>query len=190
MQIIKTTIKDLCLLQPIIYTDGRGYFFESFKNSEFNLHFPSINFIQENESKSSKGVLRGLHFQKEPFDQTKLIRVVSGEILDVVVDIRTQSKTFGEHRSFILSSDNKLQLLVPRGFAHGFLVLSEEAIVSYKVDNTYNKESESGIIFNDPKLNINWGVNESDLKLSHKDLQLGLFEETFDLSKYPKGVQE
>lgn len=177
MQIIKTSIKDLYLLQPEIFFDDRGYFFESFKDSEFNSSFPSISFIQENESKSFKGVLRGLHFQKEPFDQTKLIRVHRGEILDVVVDLRPESKTFGEHRSFFLNSDNKLQLLIPRGFAHGFLVISDEAIVSYKVDNVYNKESESGIIFNDPKLNINWGVNESDLILSEKDLQLGLFEE-------------
>jgi dTDP-4-dehydrorhamnose 3,5-epimerase len=131
VEIINTDIEDLFIIKPKVYKDSRGYFFESFNKELFNKLIPNINFIQDNESWSERGVLRGLHFQLPPFSQSKLVRVTNGEILDVIVDLRSNSKTFGEHRKFILSDKNKLQLFVPRGFAHGFLTLSDEAVVNY-----------------------------------------------------------
>ena len=136
-----------------------------------------ISFVQDNESKSSKGVLRGLHFQKPPFEQTKLVRCIEGEVLDVAVDIRTNSKTYGHHVKVLLSGENKRQLFVPRGFAHGFLVLSESAILAYKVDNVYAPDYDLGIRWNDPTLKIPWGINENEILVSEKDSKLSLFSE-------------
>ena len=172
MEIIKTSIEGLVLIQPKVFEDERGNFIEFYKESFLNDHFPGIHFIQDNESISSYGVLRGLHFQKPPFEQTKLVRVVQGEILDVAVDLRKDSSTYGKWESFILSGENKRQILIPRGFAHGFVVQSEEAIVSYKVDSYYNKEYESGIRFDDKSLNINWEIDSKSIKLNTKDNKL------------------
>ena len=169
MKIKKTNIKDLVLIQPNIYVDNRGYFMESFKEDWFAKNFPSIKFIQDNESLSEYGVLRGLHFQKPPFAQTKLIRVIQGEILDIAVDLRKHSSSYLQHQAFILNETKKHQLLLPKGFAHGFLVLSKSAIISYKVDAPYNQESEVGIAWNDEVLKINWGVSLENIKLSKKD---------------------
>lgn len=175
MEIIKTSIEDLVILQPRVFEDDRGYFMESFKESFINDNFPDLKFIQDNESKSSYGVLRGLHFQKPPFEQTKLVRVIQGEVLDVAVDLRPNSKTFGKHESVILSGDNKKQFLIPKGFAHGFVVLSEEAIFSYKVDNYYAPNYDSGIIFNDSDLSINWKIDLKEVTVSLKDTTLNTF---------------
>jgi len=177
MDIIKTSIEGLMIIRPTVHKDDRGYFMESFNESMFSEAFPNIRFIQDNESKSSYGVLRGLHFQKSPFEQTKLVRVIEGQILDVAVDLRFNSPTFGEWQSFHLSSTNKDQLLVPKGFAHGFLVISNEAIVSYKVDNAYNPMADSGIFYNDKDLGIEWGIDESQLIISKKDKLLGSFKD-------------
>ena len=177
MKITPTKIKDLLILEPSVYGDDRGYFMEAFKKEWFSEHFPHIDFIQDNESQSQRGVLRGLHFQTPPYAQTKLVRVIQGEVLDVAVDLRKDSPTFGQHETIILSAENKKQFLVPKGFAHGFVVLSETAIFSYKVDNKYAPENDSGIIWNDPDLSINWHINESEVVLSNKDKQLQSFKE-------------
>jgi dTDP-4-dehydrorhamnose 3,5-epimerase len=170
MKIKKTNIEGLVLIEPNIHGDNRGYFMESFKEDWFAKNFPKIKFIQDNESKSEYGVLRGLHFQKPPFAQTKLVRVIQGEILDVAVDLRKDSPTYMQHQTFVLNETNKQQLLIPKGFAHGFLVISESALVSYKVDAIYRVESEGGIAWDDKVLNIDWGVSKQDIKLSKKDL--------------------
>ncbi len=168
MKIEKTKIPDLLVLLPKIFFDDRGYFYESYnKNSFKEATGLDIDFVQDNESKSSKGVIRGLHYQLPPYPQSKLIRVIQGEILDVVVDIRENSRTYGEVFSIILNEENKKMLFVPRGFAHGFSVLSEKAIINYKCDNFYNKNSESGIIYNDKNLNIDWKVESAII--SEKD---------------------
>lgn len=172
MEIIKTSIEGLVIIQPKIFQDERGYFMESYKQSFIDKNFPDFKFIQENESKSSFGVLRGLHFQKPPYEQTKLVRVVRGRVQDVAVDLRKGSPTFGKHESIILSDENKKQLFIPKGFAHGFLTLSEEAIFSYKVDGIYNSDSESGISYNDDILSINWNIKRENIILSKKDLSL------------------
>jgi len=177
MEIIKTSIEGLLIIKPRVFEDERGYFMESFKESFINENFPDIKFIQDNESKSSYGVLRGLHFQKPPFEQTKLVRVISGKVLDVAVDLRAGSKTYGKHVGIELSDENKLQFLIPKGFAHGFVVLSENAIFSYKVDNIYNSSSDSGIAFNDPDLKIQWPIPTKDLIISNKDSSLKSFKE-------------
>lgn len=177
MEIIKTSIEGLVIIQPKVFNDERGYFMESFKESFIKENFPDVHFIQDNESRSSYGVLRGLHFQKPPFEQTKLVRVVQGEVLDVAVDLRPNSKTFGKYESVILSSDNKKQFLMPKGFAHGFVVLSEEAILNYKVDNHYSPVNDSGIIYNDPQLKINWFLKENEITLSKKDRDLSTLSE-------------
>lgn len=170
MKFIRQSIPDVVLVEPNVFGDDRGYFFESFRCDEFNKEVGfEVNFVQDNESKSSKGVLRGLHYQLPPHAQSKLVRVISGEILDVAVDIRKGSGTFGNHVKVKLSSENKRQLFVPRGFAHGFVVLSEEAIVSYKVDSYYAPDSDRGVAFNDPDLNIDWLLPEKELLLSEKD---------------------
>ena len=172
MEIIGTSIKDLVILQPKVYIDERGYFMESYKKSIFNQYFPNINFIQDNESRSSYGVLRGLHFQLPPYEQTKLVRVTHGKVLDVALDLRKDSSTYCRWESIILSSENKKQFLIPKGFAHGFIVLSDEAIFSYKVDNYYSQKHESGINYNDPELRIDWKLNKEDFKISEKDIGL------------------
>ena len=173
MKISKTFIKDLLVVEPQLFNDDRGFFYESYSKNNLN---SSVVFVQVNESKSYRGVIRGLHFQAPPFEQTKLVRCVSGNILDVVVDLRTNSKTFGKYFSIELSSENKKQLFVPRGFAHGFQVLSKEATVNYKVDEYYNPNSDSGIIWNDKDLSIDWDFDIKPI-LSKKDLKLISFKE-------------
>jgi dTDP-4-dehydrorhamnose 3,5-epimerase len=175
MEIIKTSIEGLVIIEPKVFEDERGYFMESFKESFIYENFPDLKFIQDNESKSSYGVLRGLHFQKPPFEQTKLVRVIRGEVLDVAVDLRKESDTFGKWESIILTGKNKKQFLIPKGFAHGFVVLSKEAIFAYKVDNPYAPEFDSGIIYNDQTLNINWRINNKDVLISSKDTKLKPF---------------
>ncbi|WP_067177451.1 dTDP-4-dehydrorhamnose 3,5-epimerase [Sulfurospirillum sp. UCH001] len=170
MKFVRTEICDLILCEPIIFSDKRGYFFESFNKENFENYLgKKINFCQDNESKSAFGVLRGLHFQKPPFAQSKLVRVVYGKVLDVVVDLREDSITFGKVLSFELNDENKKQLFIPRGLAHGFIVLSEEAIFSYKVDNYYAPQYEDGLIYNDDILGIDWKINSRDIKVSEKD---------------------
>ena len=174
MKIIKTFIEDLLIIEPQLFKDERGFFYESYNKKNLD-EIIKIAFVQDNESKSNKGVVRGLHFQLPPFEQTKLVRCVSGKILDVVVDIRKNSKTYGKSFSVELSSDNNKQLFVPKGFAHGFQVLSEEAIVNYKVDKYYNLDSDSGIIWNDKDLVIKWNHDIEPI-LSKKDLNLESFK--------------
>ena len=169
MELVKGELQGVAIIKPKIMKDERGYFMESYKNTFFQKHFPKINFIQENESFSNYGVLRGLHYQKSPFEQTKLVRVIQGEILDIIVDIRNNSKTFGKCMTIKLSSENKHQLLVPKGFAHGFLVLSKSAIVQYKVDNPYSPEHESGISFDDPSLKLELPIAKHEIIISQKD---------------------
>lgn len=190
MKITSTNIPDILILEPTVFGDQRGYFIESYSQQKFPKKYQHINFIQDNESKSSKGVLRGLHYQLPPFAQTKLVRVIEGTVLDIAVDIRKGSPTFGKHVSVELSSENKKQLLIPRGFAHGFVVLSETAIFSYKCDNYYSVESERGIAYNDPTLGINWQFNSPDLILSKKDKVQPLFKETTDLFDYNINLYE
>ena len=174
MKINKTFIKDLLIIEPQLFKDERGFFYESYNKNNLDKVI-NIVFVQDNESKSNKGVVRGLHFQLPPFEQTKLVRCVSGKILDVVVDLRKNSKTYGKSFSIELSSENNKQLFVPTGFAHGFQALSEEAIVNYKVDNFYNPKSDSGIIWNDKDLSIDWNLDIKPV-LSEKDLKLDLFK--------------
>lgn len=170
MELIKTKIEDVFALRPRVFGDDRGYFFESFSQREFRrLSGLDLTFVQDNQSLSQYGVVRGLHFQKGEHAQTKLVRAVEGEILDVAVDIRPDSPTFGRHVAMKLSADNFLQLFIPRGFAHGFAVLSPRAVVAYKTDNFYCKEAEGGILWNDPNLSIDWIVPEADIILSEKD---------------------
>lgn len=176
MKIDSTPFEGLLILTPRIFADERGYFFESYNAHTFKQNGLDFDWVQDNQSSSTYGVIRGLHFQKPPYAQTKLIRVLQGEILDVVVDLRHDSKTFGQTYSIVLSSKNQLQLLIPKGFAHGFVVLSERADVMYKCDQLYNKESESGILFNDPKLNIDWKVDPNKMIVSSKDLVLPAFD--------------
>ena len=177
MKFIKTKIEDLIILEPTVFGDKRGYFLESYNKDKLEEIVGKISFVQDNESKSLKGVLRGLHFQKPPFSQAKLVRCIEGKVLDVAVDLRNGSKTYGQHLAIELSSENKKQLFVPRGFAHGFLVLSESAIFSYKVDNNYAPDFDAGIKWNDIKLNIKWGLKESEIIVSEKDTKLPLFSE-------------
>jgi len=169
MKFTNTPIKDLIVIEPNVFGDQRGYFLESFNLQQFEEHVREIKFVQDNESKSTKGVLRGLHFQKPPFEQAKLVRCVEGEVLDVAVDLRKDSATYGSHYAIKLSGENKKQLFVPRGFAHGFVVLSNEAVFAYKVDNTYAASHDSGILWNDESLDIDWILDSNEIKLSAKD---------------------
>ena len=170
MNFIATKLEGCYIIEPKIINDDRGYFMESFNENTFQKGIgQTVHFVQDNQSFSSKGVLRGLHYQVGEYSQAKLVRVLSGEVLDVAVDIRPNSKTFGEHVSVLLTADNQTQFFVPRGFAHGFLVLSDTATFFYKCDNFYNKESEGGIIYNDKILNIDWGFSENELIISEKD---------------------
>ena len=170
MNIFSTHIKDVVVIEPQVFGDDRGYFSETYKEKELTdfLGF-KVNFCQDNESKSSYGVLRGLHYQLPPYAQSKLVRVIQGSVLDVAVNIRKGSPTFGQHVAMELSEQNKKQLFIPRGFAHGFVVLSETALFSYKVDNYYHPESDRGIAFNDAQLNIDWQLKPEDFQLSEKD---------------------
>ena len=169
MNFISTDIKDVYIIEPKVFNDNRGYFFESYNEEAFKKAGLNYNFVQDNQSKSSYGTVRGLHFQKGEYSQAKLVRVLKGEVLDVAVDLRTNSETFGKHVAVILNDQNQRQLMIPRGFAHGFAVLSEEAIFTYKCDNFYCKESEGGILFNDPELGIDWKIDLSKAILSDKD---------------------
>lgn len=170
MDYIKTEIDGVWIIQPKVFKDARGYFFEAWKKEEFEQHVGRVDFIQDNESKSSYGVLRGLHYQKGDFSQAKLVRVIKGRVVDVAVDIRRNSPTFGKHVMVELSDENKRQFFIPRGFAHGFLVLSDEAVFTYKVDNPYAPQSEASIRFDDPDLAIQWPIDAKDVLTSAKDL--------------------
>ena len=175
MKFIKTHISDVYVIEPSVFGDARGYFLESFNLEKFKENIYPIKFVQDNESKSSRGVLRGLHFQKPPYDQAKLVRCIEGRVMDVAVDIRKGSPTYGKHVAIELSGENKRQLFVPRGFAHGFSVLSDTAVFAYKVDNIYAPESDSGIRYDDKELNIDWGVEDSEVIVSEKDAELPFF---------------
>jgi len=172
----KTDIPEIVVIEPKVFGDQRGYFFESFNQKEFEKHIGQISFVQDNESKSTFGALRGLHFQKPPFAQAKLVRCIQGKVLDVVVDVRKDSPSYGKYIAVELSEENKKQLFIPRGFAHGFVTLSKEAIFEYKVDNWYAPEYDSGIIWNDPTLNIDWEINSEEVILSPKDQELSTFK--------------
>lgn len=169
MNVIKTDLDGVVIIEPRIFNDDRGYFFESFSERDFFANVREIHFVQDNESKSSYGVLRGLHFQKPPFAQSKLVRVIKGAVLDVAVDIRVGSPTFGKYVAVELSADNHRQFFIPRGFAHGFSVLSDEVIFQYKCDNFYAPQYEGAIAWNDPTLNIDWRIPAGDVVLSEKD---------------------
>mgnify|MGYP006121285835 CR=1 FL=1 len=177
MKFIKTEISDVYIIEPSVFGDNRGYFLESFNLEKFEENVYPIKFVQDNESKSSKGVLRGLHFQKPPFNQAKLVRCIEGRVMDVAVDIRKGSPTYGKHVAIELTGENKKQLFVPRGFAHGFSVLSDTAVFAYKVDNTYAPEFDAGIRWNDKQLNIQWGMEDSKVVISAKDTELPFFTE-------------
>lgn len=171
MEYLKTEIDGVYVLEPRVFRDARGYFFESWRQADFNQHIGRhVEFIQDNESKSSYGVLRGLHYQKGEYSQAKLVRVIRGRVLDVAVDIRKSSPTFGKYVAVELSEDNKRQLFIPRGFAHGFLVLSDEAVFTYKVDNVYAPQHEASIRWNDKDINIEWPISADDVLTSEKDL--------------------
>lgn len=177
MNYIQTEIDGVWIIEPKIFFDSRGYFMETFKQQEFNATIGETNFIQENESQSSFGTLRGLHYQEGDYSQAKLVRVIKGEVLDVAVDLRKSSPTFGKHVSVLLSDENKRQLYIPRGFAHGFLVKSEIAIFTYKVDNIYAPQSEASLLYNDPALAIDWPIADSQLIMSEKDKQAKAFKD-------------
>jgi len=178
MKFTPQSIPDVFLIEPQVHGDERGYFVETFRQDQFEQAIGyKVNLCQDNESKSSKGVLRGLHFQKPPFEQAKLVRCIEGKVIDVVVDIRKGSPTYGKHLAIELTGDNKRQLFVPRGFAHGFLVLSDSATFAYKVDNTYAPEFDAGIKYDDKELNINWGITEEEIQLSEKDKNLSFFKD-------------
>jgi len=177
MKFVNTPIEGIVIVEPTLFGDDRGYFLESYNKKKFEEAIGNISFVQDNESKSAKGVLRGLHFQKPPYSQAKLVRCIKGKVLDVAVDIRDGSKTFGQHVTVELSGENKKQVFIPRGFAHGFLVLSESAIFAYKVDNSYASAYDEGIRWDDSTLNIQWGVSESEVLVSEKDAKLPFFSE-------------
>ena len=179
MEYQKTDIEGVFLLKPKVFGDARGYFVETWKQADFDEHVGPVNFIQDNESKSSRGVLRGLHYQKGEWSQAKLVRVIKGCVLDVAVDIRKSSPTFGKHIMAELSEENKYQLFIPRGFAHGFLVLSDEAIFTYKVDNVYAPQAEAGIRWNDPDLGIDWPIDPAEVLTSEKDLKQPLLKDAW-----------
>ena len=171
MEFKKTAIEGVYIIEPRVFNDARGYFFEAWKKEEFEKNIGKIEFVQDNESKSSYGVLRGLHYQKGAASQAKLVRVIKGKVLDVAVDIRKSSPTFGKHVMVELSDENKRQFFIPRGFAHGFLVLSDEAIFTYKVDNAYAPQADAGIRWNDPDINIQWPIDPAQVQTSEKDLK-------------------
>ena len=184
MKVIKTAIEDVVIIEPDVFGDARGYFFESYSQNKFNEQVREVKFVQDNESKSKYGVLRGLHFQKGKDAQSKLVRVVKGRVLDVAVDIRKGSPTFGKYVAVELTEDNHRQLFVPRGFAHGFSVLSEEAIFQYKCDNLYAPQAEGAIAWNDPEIGIDWGLPAEDVLLSAKDAAHPLLKDSEYLFDY------
>jgi dTDP-4-dehydrorhamnose 3,5-epimerase len=178
MKVTETQLKDCFIINDIVFGDNRGYFFESYNQQRFEqLTGLKVNFVQDNQSKSSRGVLRGIHYQQGEYAQAKLVRVLQGKVLDIAVDLRKESPTFGQHVALELSEDSHTQLFVPRGFGHGFVVLSETATFFYKCDNLYNKASEGGIIYNDRDLNIDWQLKEGELLLSDKDKELPAFNQ-------------
>ncbi len=184
MKVIKTAIEDVVIIEPDVFGDSRGYFFESYSQKKFDEQVRPVRFVQDNESKSKYGVLRGLHFQKGKDAQSKLVRVVKGRVLDVAVDIRKGSPTFGKYVAVELTEDNHRQLFVPRGFAHGFSVLSEEVIFQYKCDNLYAPESEGAIAWNDPDIGIDWQLPAEDVLLSAKDSAHPMLKDATDLFDY------
>ena len=175
MNLIRTTLDGLVVLKPTVFKDNRGYFMESYNQKNINKLLGNVNFVQDNESESSRGILRGLHFQKPPYTQAKLVRCLKGSVLDVVLDLRKNSKTYGIYETILLTKENKKQLFIPKGFAHGFVVLSKSAIFSYKVDNYYNPDSESGVLWCDLDLNIDWKINKEEIIVSEKDENLPTF---------------
>ena len=177
MTLKETKIQGLVVLEPKVFSDKRGYFMETFHQDYFKENVSNTVFIQDNESKSTKGVLRGLHFQLPPFEQAKLVRVIQGEVLDVAVDLRRNSSTYGQYQSIVLNEENKLQFFIPRGFAHGFVVLSDTAIFSYKVDNKYAHTYYSGIRWDDETLNVDWRINSFLVQRSDKDQGLSSFKD-------------
>jgi dTDP-4-dehydrorhamnose 3,5-epimerase len=178
MKFTEQELEGVWVIEPKVFLDERGYFMESFKKEVFEQYIGAVNFVQDNESKSTRGVLRGLHYQTGGYAQAKLVRALQGRVLDVIVDLRKSSPTFGKHLAVELTDENKKQLFIPRGFAHGFLVLSEEAVFSYKVDNIYNPSYEASLLWCDPTLNIDWKINEKELLLSAKDKSGKLLSET------------
>ena len=184
MKVIKTSIEDVVIIEPDVFGDARGYFFESYSQKRFDEQVRPVKFVQDNESKSRYGVLRGLHFQKGKDAQSKLVRVVKGRVLDVAVDIRRGSPTFGKYVAVELTEENHRQLFIPRGFAHGFSVLSEEAVFQYKCDNLYAPQSEGAIAWNDPEIGIDWGLKAEDILLSAKDAAHPLSSEAEELFDY------
>lgn len=186
MNVIKTDIPDVVIIEPKIFTDARGWFYESYSKQNFDKLVREIVFVQDNKSCSSRGVVRGLHFQKPPYSQSKLVSVLEGSVLDVAVDIRKGSPTYGKHVAVELTADNHRQLFIPRGFAHGFSVLSERVVFQYKCDNYYHPESEGGLAWDDPDLNIDWRINTDELILSEKDMhhpRLKDLDAIFDYNK-------
>lgn len=177
MEYKKTAIEGVYIIEPRVFADARGYFMETWKEEEFCQHVGPVKFIQDNESKSSRGVLRGLHYQQGEWSQAKLVRVIRGTVLDVAVDLRRTSPTFGQHVMVELSEENKRQFFIPRGFAHGFLVLSDEAIFTYKVDNAYRPQAEAGVRWNDPSLGIDWPIDPAEVLTSEKDLKQPLLKD-------------
>ena len=191
MEVIKTNIDGVLVIEPKVFEDARGYFFESFSQREFEQKVRKINFVQDNESKSVYGVMRGLHFQTPPFSQSKLVRCVRGRVLDVAVDIRRGSPTYGQHVAVELSEDNHRQFFIPRGFAHGFAVLSEEAVFQYKCDNFYHPEADGGISILDSSLGIDWCIPTEHAILSDKDTKHPLLKDfespfSYDMNLYPE----
>ncbi len=188
MQFTRTKIKDVIIINPKVYGDERGYFIETFRQDKLEAYLGfKVNFFQDNESKSSRGVLRGLHYQLAPAAQTKLVRVIKGRVLDVAVDIRKGSPTFGQYVAVELSGENKRQLFIPRGFAHGFVVLEDDTVFAYKVDNYYSPENDRGIAFNDPAIAIEWGIELKALNLSDKDTKQPLLADA-DLFSYGENL--
>jgi dTDP-4-dehydrorhamnose 3,5-epimerase len=177
MNIIRTEIPDVVIVEPRVFGDNRGYFFESFSERDFVSQVRKVRFVQDNESRSSYGVERGLHYQKPPFSQSKLVRVISGKVLDVAVDMRKGSPTYGKHVAVELSGENKRQMFIPRGFAHGFAVLSDDVVFQYKCDNFYAPSSEGAVAWDDPELGIDWGVPQDKVVLSDKDRSHPLFKD-------------
>ncbi len=177
MEVIPTCIDGVVILNPKVFTDSRGYFFESFSQREFEELVGNVNFVQDNQSKSTKGVIRGLHFQRPPYSQAKLVRCVQGRVLDVAVDLRKSSPTYGKHVAVELTEDNHLQLFIPRGFAHGFAVLSDEAVFQYKCDNYYHPEADGGISLLDTSLGIDWRIDTAGAILSDKDTRHPLLKD-------------
>lgn len=185
MEVIKTAIEGLVIIEPRVFKDARGYFFESFSQKEFNEKVMPINFVQDNESLSTYGVMRGLHYQKMPYTQSKLVRCTKGKVLDVAVDIRKGSPTFGQHVAVELTEENHRQVFIPRGFAHGFAVLSETAVIQYKCDNFYAPQADAGIQLRDEELGIDWRIPTAEAILSEKDLKHPLLREAvldFDIN--------